>query len=327
MRKLLLLVALLVIGAAIVLVPLPVTAVTPGPSLPVAPRVELGTGGDTTVDGRYLLTTVELSAPTALGSVAALFDDTTDLTWRDQVVPPGMDPDEYIRLQQRLFDESGQLAAAVGLRQAGYDVSLGGRGARIVAIQPGLRTETDGTLREGDLITAVDGRPVTLAADLAALLAGRQAGDRVTVTRIRGDDTADVGVELRELAGADRIGLGVGVQTEDLRLVTPFPVQVDRGNIVGPSAGLAIALTVFDLADPEDLARGRTIAATGTVTATGEIGPIGGIEQKVASVAATDADLFVVPRSQLDEAQAADHGDLELVGAATVDEAIASLRS
>ena len=47
-------------------------------------------------------------------------------------------------------------------------------------------------LKKGDVITAVDGKPVNVVPDLAGALKGKNAGDTVTLTIKRGDQTLSI---------------------------------------------------------------------------------------------------------------------------------------
>ena len=66
-------------------------------------------------------------------------------------------------------------------------------------------------------------------------------------------------------------------------LVEPFPfeIAIESGDVGGPSAGLMWAIGLYDLLTPGDLTRGRTIAGTGAIDLEGNVGPIGGILDKV----------------------------------------------
>ena len=80
-----------------------------------------------------------------------------------------------------------------------------------------------------------------------------------------------------------------------------LPVKVTispRGLGRGPSAGLAFALEVYDAASGHRLARGRRIAVTGTIDLDGNVGPIGGVRQKVIGAARRHSDLVLVPISR-----------------------------
>ena len=308
--------------AAALIVPLPVLAIEPGGALPVPPRVKLGVPAHP-VHGQLLLTTVRLVEPPVVQAALDWLDGDADLAPRQAVIPPGVDEQEYFAAQQRVFQESAQVAAAVGLRKAGYPVEVSGGGVRVAAVIP--RSPAAGQLREGDIITAVDGRPARLASDVVEATSRAKAGDQVTVEVKRGDETRTFTIRLAEVSELGRPGLGVALTTLGFDVKLPFPVDVDQGQIGGPSAGLMLALTVFDLADPGDLVRGRTVAGTGTIDISGRVGPVGGVAQKVAAAEEAGAGLFLAPAAEAGQARKAAGTRLRVISVQTMDDAMAAL--
>jgi putative serine protease PepD len=89
----------------------------------------------------------------------------------------------------------GLLGATVGDVR---DPSVGTVGAQIQEISEGGAAASAG-LRAGDVITAVEGAPVTNAVDATAQVRSHAGGTTVTVTYQRGGQSADVEVTLGEL--------------------------------------------------------------------------------------------------------------------------------
>lgn len=75
----------------------------------------------------------------------------------------------------------------------------------------------------------------------------------------------------------------------------------DRG-ITGPSAGLVYALAIVDMLDPDDLADGRTIAATGELRPDESISRVAFVALKANAARDGRATLFLVPEEQRAEA-------------------------
>ena len=323
MRRLLALGGLTIVVAAVAVVPLPWVVMAPGPALSVPSRVELGGHSEDAVTGDLLLTTVQLREATPLDVVAGWLDDDRTILPREQVIPPGVDDHEYDTTQRALFAETAQLAAAVGLQAAGLQAEVTGGGAVVAgAIDGG---PADGRLSAGDLIVGVNGRPVRTAADLTAITARASAGEKVTLDTRRGDQTRQVDVVLDKVSHINRPGLGVAVRTAAAEVRLPFDVEVDQGSIGGPSAGLMIALAVYDLAHPDDLTRGRRIAGTGTIDARGKVGPVGGVAQKVAAAGDAGASIFLVPPDELQEAAAAAPRGVRVIAVTTFEDALRAL--
>ena len=314
--------AALLFVVAVFIAPLPLYVIGPGSALPVEERVQLGRPPDA-VSGDLLLLTVSLAQPSAARALYGWLDADQDVVAREDVVPEGVEDRDYLRAQRRLFRESGQVAAAVGLQAAGLPVRVTGGGARVAAVSPG--TPAERALRPGDLIVAVDGRPVQLASDLSSTVAGRSSGDEITLGVRRGGTETPVRVRLEQLAELGRPGIGVALDTVNPDVSLPFPVEIDQGDIGGPSAGLMIALTVYELAHPGDLTAGRSIAGTGTIDITGRVGPVGGVRQKVLAARAADARMFLVPEDEAGEARRAAGDDLPVVPVRTFRDALERL--
>lgn len=76
-------------------------------------------------------------------------------------------------------------------------------------------------------------------------------------------------------------------------MTTSPGITINTKDIGGPSAGLMMALEIYDQLTETDLTKGLEIAGTGTINEKGEIGPIGGISQKVIAADRAGIDIFL----------------------------------
>jgi PDZ domain-containing protein len=324
MRRLVLIGSVALVAAALVFVPLPLVELGPGPAIDLVPLVHLATPPVDHVTGRLLLTSVDLAEPSAADAATALVRSDRELLLREDVIPPGVNEREYVAAERAVFAESARVAAAIGLRQAGYRVAVSGQGAQVVGLVKG--SSADGVLHLGDVITAVDGRAISLASDLEAATARATTGQTVTLTIHRVDAQLVLRVRLHRVSELGRPGLGVAVRTRGERIREPAGVRIDGRGIGGPSAGLMMALTVYDLTQPHDLTRGRTVAGMGTIDLLGRVGPIGGIREKVIGARRAGATIFLAPRDEAKRAAAAAPTGISVVPVSSLTEAIAALR-
>ena len=328
MRKLLFIAAVALIVWAAAVVPMPFATLEPVPALPVADVLDLDGPELEPLSEELLFTVVQVRQPSALGAIEVLLDETRDLTFVQAIIPPGIDEEQFIEFQERLFRESLRAAIAVGMQAADREVMISGDGARVMATLPG--TPAAGVLQEEDVITAVDGEPISLASELATVLGDLDVGTEVELTVRRDGEEFTEALEISPLAEADEVGqpgIGVAVVTVDLQIDVPADVDLapEAQRIGGPSAGLMIALSVFDAATEDDLARGRVIAGSGTIDLTGNVGPVSGISEKVRGALAVDADVFLVPEMLADEAREAAPDDLEVIAVDSLQAAIDAL--
>lgn len=325
-RRIFFVVSAFLIGVALWDVPLPLYVVEPGPATPVLDAVQV-TGAPDTLSGEMLITSVyRLPASPLRAAGVKLFDPHAELVPRSEFVPEGVREQEFKDVQARLFDESVRVAAAVGLRLSGREVLVSGEGAEVLQVTPGSQAE--GLLRPGDVIVAVNSEPVRLTTDLSVRTTRAAPGEKLRLAVRRDDSELDVEVEVGTIPGASHSGLGVSVMTVHEQVVLPEGVSVDgaSADMGGPSGGLMLALAVYDLFDPVDLARGRRIAGTGTVSMSGAVGPIVGVEEKIRGAELAQATIFLAPADQAAQAREAAYEGLEVVAVSSVEDAIEALR-
>jgi PDZ domain-containing protein len=239
------------------------------------------------------------------------------------VNPVGVSEGERREASLNDMSRSQEVAVTVALRSLGHEVEVVNRGVEIDTVVPG--SPAAGKLEVGDVIVEARGRPVRTREDLLETMEPVRPGSDVEVTVLRDGKRVpvSVGTEAAE-DDPDRAVFGViVVQASDFRF--PVDVEIDAGDIGGPSAGLAFALDVVDELG-EDIDGGRKIAVTGELDLEGEVGPIGGIKQKTIGARQAGADIFLVPDENAAEARK--HAeDLEIVAVSTFDEALSALRT
>jgi Lon-like protease len=328
-------VSLALLLAAALIVPLPLFLEYPGTPTSLAERIDVEVPGDTDVNGDYLLMSVRLPRATVAGLAQSLIDDTVTVLSPRRIVPSGVTDREYFDRQRHLFQTTGEFAAAYGLQQAGLmdgPPEITGEGALVRQVVPDA--PADGVLEPGDVVVEADGQAIATDQDLRGVIpqdATSAPAVRLRVLRAGEERTLELQPRRMDVGGGEeRVAIGVLLETHQPRVDLPVPVSIDTGRIGGPSAGLMIALTVFDKAVTDvDLTGGRVVAGTGVLTTEGEVRSIGGIRQKVVAAHRVGADVFLSPAGQLDIAQGAlpAGSSMQVVGVATFDEARQALET
>lgn len=306
---------------ASIVVTLPLIAIQPGPTREAGPLVTIPTAPTFTSEGTFLVTTVTIYETTLWGAVRGWLDGHVSVVPRSSIYPPGASRDQIDQETTTQMDESQYFATVAALRELGYQ--LPEEGALIRQTVAGTPATKD--LVAGDAIVAIDGVLTQTPEQLTKNLETRKPGDAISVRIDRDGETRDFPLTL---AGKpdDKSKAFMGVELiQNYRL--PFEVFIDAGEIGGPSAGLTFAMTIFDLLHPYDLTRGRKVADTGTINALGEVGPVGGIAQKVAAAERAGAAVFLVPQGQLSEALSARESTMRIIGVSTLKQAVEALRS
>lgn len=318
-----LLASLALVVSAALLVPMPLVEAAPGGVTDIPSLIEVD-APTTDVTGRAGLLTVRVDQPSMAETVRAWLDDDRTLRPRHEVVPRRLDHRSYLILQQGEFRRAFRVAAAVGLRAAGHEVEID-TAPQVAGVLPG--GPADARLRPGDVILRFDGHPVASTDDLQDLAQEASVGDELVLDVRRNGTPVEVTVTAGRVPGLAHPGIGVTLQTLEEDIDLPFDVAlVDQRDIGGPSAGLMVALTVYDLVAEEDLLRGRQVVGTGTVDGAGRVGRIGSIREKTLTAVAADADLMLVPADQAAQARDVAQGRIEVVGVETVSDALDVLR-
>jgi PDZ domain-containing protein len=193
---------------------------------------------------------------------------------------------------------------------------------QVAVVQTVPGTPAAGALKAGDLISAVNGVPVTGQSKLTSLIMSRPAGALLRLTVLRSGKS--VRVQIRTKASNGHPIIGVMVQE---RYKFPFTVRFSVGNIGGPSAGMMFALGIVDRLTPMNLTGGKFVAGTGEIAASGQVQPIGGIQQKMAGARNAGATVFLTPAGNCADTHGAVPAGLRVVKVSTLSQAISDLEA
>ena len=308
---------------------LPYATYAPGPTVDVLDQP----GGSETVsvrgvktyrdDGQLRLTTVsvsrvdhKLSLPELL---AAWWSDDEAVYPYDYVHPEDVTAEEDRREGAVSMVTSQDVAIANALRALDYDVEPTLQVAYVVPDSP-----ADGELQVRDVLLRVNGKRITGAEMLVKSIRQTKDGEKVALVVERDRKRRIVTLEPRvEDDGVKRVGFTPG---QGFRFPFDVAVNIDP-DIGGPSAGMIFSLAIYDTLTRGSLTGGGSVAGTGTIDLDGNVGPIGGIQQKIAGAEHDGAELFLVPAANCADALGVDDGNPRLVRVETFEDALESVRA
>jgi PDZ domain-containing protein len=266
--------------------------------------------------GQLRLTTVSVRPDTdLLTAIWAWFDEDEAVVPRELIYPPDQSEKEVEQRNAEDFERSQTSAETAALRELGYPVQV--TVAKVVAGGP-----SEGTLKVGDVLTAVNGKEIGTAGELTEAIRSRPGGTALKIGYLRSGQRATATITSRVATSDESPRIGVEIEQ---RQPHPFRLKIDLAEIGGPSAGLMFALGIVDKIRKDDLTGGKIIAGTGTIDDEGRVGPIGGIPQKLVGARAAGAVFFLTPADNC--AEAADNAvpGLTLAKVATLDDALNAL--
>ncbi|MGH3663096.1 MAG: YlbL family protein [Micromonosporaceae bacterium] len=307
-------------------VEVPYVAFVPGPTVDTLGTNDGKPDGDeiiriegaqeTASEGQFRLTTVSVvDRPTLFEALWYWMSDDYAVVPREFVYPPDKTEKDIETESKQQFASSQDSAETAALRALGCPVNVTVDG--FVKSSP-----LSGQLRKGDVLRHVDGKRVTSVDRLAELFATDPDRERV-LTYQRNGEPGEVTVAPSD-SKDDLLGL-VLKQQQPCEYDVVFAKDVQR--IGGPSAGLIFALAIIDKVDPEDLTAGVEIAGTGEINDDGEVGPIGGVPQKLIAAKRDGASVFLTPERNCAEAVANNPGGLTLVEVGDLSDALDALHA
>jgi PDZ domain-containing protein len=250
-------------------------------------------------------------------------------------------PQQDLRAGILQMRQSKQAAAYVALHHLGLVSEVRSQGTLVADVTRGAPAAK--VLDIGDVIEAIDGKKIADSAALHNVLAQHRPGDRITLTvqeftpstavAARAGATHDVSVVLASYPALDgqpaqphKAFLGIA-PADNPMFTFPFHVELQTGEVGGPSAGLAFTLSLIDQLTPGGILHGHKIATTGTIDLQGNIGAVGGVAQKTVAVRRAGAQVFIVPRSEYRQAKAMAGSKLRVEPADNLDQALRIIQS
>jgi PDZ domain-containing protein len=180
-----------------------------------------------------------------------------------------------------------------------------------------------GKLQPGDLIVSVGDVEIKQVADVGTAIREYEVGQLVTFVVLRQGVRTKVEVNTASSPGQTDVpvvGITVGIGYSYQPRIS-FDIGERLG---GPSAGMVFALAIYDKITPGGLLDGLHVAGTGTIDPNGVVGPIGGIQQKLAGASRSGASVFLVPAADCTDL-AGFRTDMSLVKVDTLDQAVTAL--
>jgi PDZ domain-containing protein len=243
---------------------------------------------------------------------------------RQEVYPDGETAAEAVKQGAAEMNGSQINATAAALSYLGYKSA-----SKLAVVDVNKESKAQNVILVNDQVLTIDDRKFENTTELLQFLDNKKPGDYVTVKVNR------KGFELTKkiaLSSRDDGSAFIGINIQE-QFVFPFDVKIKLEETGGPSGGLIFAIGVVDKLTAEDLIRSRNIAGTGTITTTGNVGPIGGIAEKIIGARDFGVEIFFTPIENCQdisniEALGQGKGEkaMKIVPVATLAEAIAVLK-
>ena len=287
-------------------------------------------------EGALRMTTVSVSGcpgypVTLFDVVGAWLSPNKTILERDQVCPPSLSQQDVEETNQAQMTSSQNTAVVAALMETGMATRM------VLTVEGTGPDQTEGLLQKGDVLTSItpaggQATPTTTYTALRELLTTVPVGTTVELGIERNGEPMTVSLTTITPPDANSDGspdsegslLGVYLSAEaDSDIEATFGLS----KVGGPSAGSMFALGIVDELTPGDLTGGKDIAGTGTIALDGSIGPIGGIEQKMAGAKTDGSGYFLAPASNCADVVGNVPDGLEVYAVSTLHEAVTTVEA
>ncbi len=251
------------------------------------------------------------------------FDSSRAAVPLDELYPSGQTDKQANQQSTQEMSSSQESAQAAALTALHIDY---GMTTTVTVAQVVKGTPAEGTLKTGDVLETANGQKVTSLTTLQQAIIANGTATPVVFEITR--DGSPQTVMITPVINTDTKKPSIGIYTGGSSTFTfPFPVKIQLQDVGGPSAGMMLAIGIYDKLTPGDLLTGKHIAGTGTIDPDGTVGAIGGIRQKLYGARDDGATWFLAPQSNCDEVVGHVPTGIKVVAVKTLDDSLAAVKA
>jgi PDZ domain-containing protein len=218
---------------------------------------------------------------------------------------------------QLTFRQSKDFAILNAYRLSDIDINeshtcfIGGRSEEYKLNNPSSNLEV------GDELYSINGIPCS---EFDEMIQSYQPVDldEVVISFDGGEET----VQLYQKNGENKVGV---IIMKDFDYDLDVDIDFDQRGLTGPSAGLLMALHVYDVINPNQFEDSLHISGSATIDEDGNLGPIGSVNMKILSAEKEGADIFFAHSTDYEEAieiKKQQQLEIEVVSVETFEDAV-----
>lgn len=277
---------------------------------------------------RFLTVLVTVNRPTLFEYLKAKYleDDNELVEW--DLLRGDESSEEEQTANEMAMTGSQNAAKVVALSELGCDVKKTGEGAYITQVELESAADKAG-IKANSIIVAIDTQKVSTDEDAVAILSSHKPGDQIVLSLKQDgkDEISDISVTLGENPNKPGTGfLGVGLSTSLVNFDYPIKIDIEQGDVSGPSAGLAFTISIIDQLTKGELTGGNDYAVTGEIAIDGSVNPVGGVAQKAVAAKNAGAKFMIVPKGEAKDAKST-AGKMKIFEVENIDQALDVLAS
>ena len=302
------------------MIELPYSIYTPGGAVDLNKRISVNNGYE--AEGSFNMAYVSMVRGSIPFLLLSYIIPDWDIVSSDEITIEGENMEEMLEREKLYMQESMDAAIINAYRAAGADLNITGTISEVSFIAE----EADTNLKIGDEIIRANQVEIHSLDDLKKVIEGLDEKKKVRLDVIRDDEEKECFAYTYKTD--DGMKIGVSLLTTYEYTTAPEVSITSKASEAGSSGGLMMSLTIYNSLVPEDITGGKKIVGTGTIDIDGNVGEIGGVKYKLIGAVKNDADVFICPEENYEEAieVALDKDyDIPIISVSTFLEAIEAL--
>lgn len=299
----------------------PYVIYTPGGIVNLEDRIEVENSRDT--EGSLNMSYVSLVKGTLPMILLSYIIPNWDLVKSSEITAPDESVDELLELEKLYMQSSIDNATILAYEKAGKELNITREVNNIVYIS----NDADTDLEIYDELLTADGIEVNDVVELREIVNSKNEGDTITFLVNRNGKEKECSAKIYNTE--DGLKVGVSFLTTYEYETNPEISVATKASESGSSGGLMLTLAIYNAITDEDITKGRTVVGTGTISLDGTVGAIDGVKYKILGAVKSDAEIFLCPMENYEEALSVKDEfdlDIEIHGVATFDEALEYLK-
>lgn len=295
----------------------PFVIYTPGGVVNLEERVEVSDGYDS--EGSLNMSYVSLVKGTLPMILLSYIIPNWDLVNSSEITSEDESVSELLELERLYMRSSIDNATILAYQTAGKSIDITREVNNIVFISDEANTD----LEIYDELLTADGKEIKTVDELREIVNSKNEGEVIEFTVNRNGSVKNCSAKIYDTS--DGLKVGISFLTTYEYDTDPEITVETRSSESGSSGGLMLTLAIYNALVPEDITKGRTIVGTGTISLDGTVGAIDGVKYKILGAVKNDADIFLCPDENYEEAlEVKEEFDLDIVihSVATFNEAL-----
>ena len=297
---------------------LPYVIYTPGGIVNLEERIVVDGEEDVTA-GSLNMSYVSLVKGTIPMLLLSFVVPNWDILPSEEITREDESVDDLLELEKLYMKSSIDNATILAFREAGKELNITREVNNIVYIAD--EAETD--LEMYDELLSVDKKNLATIDELRAYVNTLNEGDTVSILVNRDGKEKECSAKIYNTS--DGLKVGISFLTTYEYETTPEIEVTTKNSESGSSGGLMLSLAIYNAIADEDITKGRTIVGTGTIDINGNVGEIDGVKYKLLGANKNNAEIFLCPMENYEEALEVKEEydlDVEIHGVATFSEAL-----